>query len=237
MPAISFSRRQWLGVSALGGGCALAPSRGLAEGAAAHLPLRYTPPEGTDLSKAPGLRSKLLEGGEGHTRGFAVTLGKGDEIMSGMIAFARRERLQAAHFTAIDAIEHGLFGWFDERVKAFRNLPVDEQAEAVSLVGDIGLVNGASSVHVHAVFILADGTAVICRQLMFGRRSRFLKNWRWRPIFTCSSWRRGDDVGRKASDPCDCRGDAVADAKGSVPSLMTCSARSLALWSAEGVRK
>jgi predicted DNA-binding protein with PD1-like motif len=60
-------------------------------------------------------------------------------------------------------------------VKAFRNLPVDEQAEVVSLVGDIGLVNGASSVHVHAVFILADGTAVICRRLMFGRRSRFLR--------------------------------------------------------------
>ena len=52
-----------------------------------------------------------------------------------------------------------MFGWFDERVKAFRNLPVDEQAEVVSLVGDIGLVNGAPSVHVDAVFILADGTA------------------------------------------------------------------------------
>ena len=105
MPAISFSRRQWLGVSALGCGCALASSRGLAEGAASHVPLRYTPPEGvTDLSKALGLRSKLLEGGEGQTRSFAVTLCKGDEIMSGMTAFARRERLQAAHFTAIDAI-------------------------------------------------------------------------------------------------------------------------------------
>ena len=53
-PAISFFRRQWLGVSALGCGCALASSRSLAEGAAAHVPLRYTPSEGaTDLSKAP----------------------------------------------------------------------------------------------------------------------------------------------------------------------------------------
>lgn len=64
----------------------------------------------TDLSKAPGLRSKLMEGGEGHTRSYAITLGKGDEIMSGMTAFARSERLQAAHFTAIGAIERGLFG-------------------------------------------------------------------------------------------------------------------------------
>jgi len=94
MPAIPISRRRWLGVSALGCGCALASSVGSAEGAATHVPLGYTQPEGvTDLSKAPGLRSKLVEGGEGQTRSYAVTLGKGDEIMSGMTAFARRERL------------------------------------------------------------------------------------------------------------------------------------------------
>jgi uncharacterized protein len=161
MPAVPFSRRQWLGVSALGCGCALASSGGFAAGAAAApVPPGYTPPEGvTDLSKAPGLRGKLMEGGEGQTRSYAVTLGKGDEIMSGMTAFARRERLQAAHFTAIGAIERGLFGWFDKEVKAYRNLPVNDQAEVVSLVGDVGLVNGAPAVHIHAVVILADGTA------------------------------------------------------------------------------
>jgi uncharacterized protein len=36
---------------------------------------------------------------------------------------------------------------------------VNEQAEVASLVGDIGLVNGTPSVHVHAVVILADGAA------------------------------------------------------------------------------
>jgi uncharacterized protein len=161
MPAVPFSRRQWLGVSALGCGCALASSGGFAAGTAtAPVPPGYTPPEGvTDLSKAPGLRGKLMEGGEGQTRSYAVTLGKGDEIMSGMTAFARRERLQAAHFTAIGAIERGLFGWFDKEVKAYRNLPVNDQAEVVSLVGDVGLVNGAPAVHIHAVVILADGTA------------------------------------------------------------------------------
>ena len=160
MPAIPFSRRQWLGVSAFDCGCALASGAGFAEGAAARIPLGYTPPEGvTDLSKAPGLRSKLLEGGEGQTRSYAITLGKGDEIMSGMTAFARNERLQAAHFTAIGAIERGLFGWFDKEVKAFRNLPVNSPAEVVSLVGDVGLVNGAPAVHIHAVVILEDGVA------------------------------------------------------------------------------
>ena len=43
-----------------------------------------------------------------------MIFGEGDEIMSGMTAFAQRERLVAAHFTAIGAIESGLFGWFDK---------------------------------------------------------------------------------------------------------------------------
>ena len=91
---------------------------------------------------APGLRSKLIEGAKGQTRSYAVILGKGDEVMSGLTAFAQREQLAAAHFTGIGAIENGLFGWFDKQHNAYRNLPLNEQAEVASLVGDIGLVNG-----------------------------------------------------------------------------------------------
>jgi len=76
-----------------------------------------------------------------------------------MTAFAQRERLVAAPFTAIGAIESGLFGWFDKQYKAYRNLPVNEQAEVASLVGDIGLVNGKPAVHIHAVVVPSDGTA------------------------------------------------------------------------------
>ena len=56
MPAIPFSRRRWLGASAMGCGCMLASSVDLAEGAeASRIPPSYTPPEGvTDLSKASG---------------------------------------------------------------------------------------------------------------------------------------------------------------------------------------
>ena len=69
------------------------------------------------------------------------------------------ERRHAAHFTTIGAIESGLFGWFDRQHRAYRNLPLNDQAEVASLVGDIGLVNGAPSVHIHAVVIPEDGIA------------------------------------------------------------------------------
>jgi hypothetical protein len=124
------------------------------------VPPGYTPPGPVrDLSKAPGMESKLVGGVKGQGRTYAVILGKGDEIMSGMTAFAQREQVEAAHFSAIGAIEGGLFGWFDKERKAYRNLPVDDQAEVASLIGDIGLVDGKPAVHIHAVVILPDGTA------------------------------------------------------------------------------
>ena len=52
-----------------------------------------------------------------------------------------------------------MFGWFDRQHRAYRNLPLNDQAEVASLVGDIGLVNGAPSVHIHAVVIPEDGIA------------------------------------------------------------------------------
>jgi predicted DNA-binding protein with PD1-like motif len=154
------SRRQWLGFSALGCGCVLGSSAAFSEAASTLVPVGYTPPQPvTDLTKAPRLQAKLTGGAEGQVRSYAVIFGKGDEIMSGMTAFAQRERLVAAHFTAIGAIESGLFGWFDKQYKAYRNLPVNEQAEVASLVGDIGLVDGKPAVHIHAVVVPKDGIA------------------------------------------------------------------------------
>lgn len=152
------SRRQWLGFSALGCGCAIGATAAFA--APAPVPVGYTPPEPvTDLTEAPGLQARLIAGADPGLRSYAVIFGKGDEIMSGMTAFAQRERPVAANFTAIGAIESGLFGWFDEQYKAYRNLPVNEQAEVASLVGDIGLVNGKPAVHIHAVVVPRDGIA------------------------------------------------------------------------------
>lgn len=171
-----FSRRQWLGFPALGCGCVLGASAASAQAASTSVPPGYTPPQPvTDLTKAPGLRAKLIGGTEGQVRSYAVIFGKRDEIISGMTAFAQRERLVAAHFTAIGAIESGLFGWFDKQYKAYRNLPVNEQAEAASLVGDIGLVNGKPAVHIHAVVVPSNGTARggICCARPSGPRSKF----------------------------------------------------------------
>jgi hypothetical protein len=154
----SLSRRQWIrsGLSACGylaaGGFALAHAEQTAE------PKGYTLPKGvTDLHLAPGLKTRLVSEHPNGEKTYAVIFAKGDEIMSGLTEFAVNEKLVAGHFSAIGSLEHARFGWFDRARKAFRDIPINEQVEMVSLIGDVGLVNGSSAIHAHGAVAFPDG--------------------------------------------------------------------------------
>jgi predicted DNA-binding protein with PD1-like motif len=73
--------------------------------------------------------------------------------------FAREERLGASQFTAIGAIQDGVLGWFDRERKMYREIPINEQAEVLSLVGDVALADDTPIVHAHMTVGLADGSA------------------------------------------------------------------------------
>jgi len=154
----SLSRRQWIrsGLAACGylaaGGLALAPAE------EAPLPKGYTLPKGvTDLHRAPGLETRLVSEHPNGERTYAVIFAKGDEIMSGLTEFAVREKLVSGHFSAIGALEHARFGWFDSARKAYRDIPIDEQVEMISLIGDLGLANGSPAIHAHGAVAFPDG--------------------------------------------------------------------------------
>jgi len=49
------------------------------------------------------------------------------------------------------------FGWFDRARKAYRDIPINEQVELISLIGDVGLVNGAPQIHAHGAVGFPDG--------------------------------------------------------------------------------
>jgi predicted DNA-binding protein with PD1-like motif len=121
-------------------------------------PKDYTPPGPvTNLGRAPGLQTRLLAENPGGERTYAVIFAKGDEIMSGLTEFAVREKLVAAQFSAIGALESARFGWFDRAQKAYRDIPVDHQVELISLIGDVGLVNGVPAIHAHGAVGDPDG--------------------------------------------------------------------------------
>ena len=90
---------------------------------------------------------------------FALIFDKGDEVVKELTAFATRETVAAAHFTAIGAFSDVTLGYFDRERKDYTKIPVREQVEVLSLVGDIALQDGEPKLHAHVVVGKADGTA------------------------------------------------------------------------------
>ena len=105
------------------------------------------------------MKSKLID--KSTQRTFAVILDTGDEAMKSLQDFAVREGLTAAQFTAIGAFRSAVLGYFDWDEKDYRRIPVDEQVEVVSLIGDIAAgEDGKPALHAHVVLGRSDGTAL-----------------------------------------------------------------------------
>lgn len=92
---------------------------------------------------------------------WVVVLETGDEAMACLRQFAAAEGLDSASFTAIGAFERAALAYFDWERREYLPIPVDEQVEVASLVGDIVLgADGAPVVHAHAVLGRRDGSAL-----------------------------------------------------------------------------
>src|SRR5437868_12977240 len=85
-------------------------------------------PRGTRPGKglAPGM--KVTDLGKG-ARTFRINMAKGDEIMSGLTDFAEKYHIRNGHFTALGAINKGLFGWSDvERGLGQKKIELNQEA-------------------------------------------------------------------------------------------------------------
>ncbi|WP_447001876.1 PPC domain-containing DNA-binding protein [Saccharothrix isguenensis] len=93
------------------------------------------------------------------SRNYAVVLDSGDSAMEELLAFARESRLQAASFTAIGGFSECTLAFFDVESRQYLDIPVEEQAEVLSLIGDIVRTEDDDwQVHAHAVLGLRDGS-------------------------------------------------------------------------------
>ena len=92
-------------------------------------------------------------------RTFVMVLGTGDEAIRTLALFAAENRLKASHFSAIGAFERAVVAYFDWDSKAYRNIPIDEQVEVLSMTGDITLEDRRPKVHAHVVLGKSDATA------------------------------------------------------------------------------
>ena len=88
---------------------------------------------------------------------WALIFDKGDEPVAGLTAFAKAEKLGGAHFTAIGAFSDVTLGYFDRAARDYKKIPLREQVEVLSVIGDVALDRGEPKVHAHVVVGLPDG--------------------------------------------------------------------------------
>jgi predicted DNA-binding protein with PD1-like motif len=104
------------------------------------------------------MRWKLLDAGPPAT--YAVVLAKGDEAMRELGRIVREQRIEAASITAIGAFERAVLGYFDWETKEYQRIPVGEQVEVLSLLGDVAVADKGPTLHLHAVLGRRDGSTV-----------------------------------------------------------------------------
>lgn len=103
------------------------------------------------------MRGKLV--GEDGGKIYVVIFETGDEVVSGLCAFAREHQLADAHITAIGAFQRVTVGYFDWQSKRYEHIPIVQQVEVLSLIGDIALKDGEPALHAHVVVGKRDGSA------------------------------------------------------------------------------
>jgi hypothetical protein len=105
------------------------------------------------------MKSKLVKDGEQRT--FVLVFDSDDEALGGLSRFADEHGLAAAQITGIGAFQSATLGYFDWQLKDYERIPVEQQVEVLSLLGDVALgPDGKPTVHVHSVLGRRDGSTI-----------------------------------------------------------------------------
>jgi predicted DNA-binding protein with PD1-like motif len=105
------------------------------------------------------MRTQLLTEHAG-LRTFALVFDAGDDVMPLLLEAARELGLTAAAFTGIGAFRETTLGYFELERRDYLRIPIREQVELLSLVGNVALADGEPKIHAHVVVGRRDGTAL-----------------------------------------------------------------------------
>ena len=95
----------------------------------------------------------------GGQKTYALIFYTDEEVVAGLTDFAKENYLNAASLTALGAFSGATLGYYDMERKEYEEIPVQEQVEVLSFVGDIALKeDGEPQVHAHVVLGRSDGT-------------------------------------------------------------------------------
>lgn len=104
------------------------------------------------------MKEKILTSAGGE-RTYILVLDGGDEAFTSIVAFAQKNEISAASVTAIGAFREATVAFFEFETKTYREIPVAEQSEVLSMIGDIAVDDAdKASLHLHVVLGLSDGS-------------------------------------------------------------------------------
>ncbi|HWF43012.1 MAG TPA: PPC domain-containing DNA-binding protein [Candidatus Kapabacteria bacterium] len=97
-------------------------------------------------------------------RRYILIMDKHDEVISELQKFAETLRtksgIPACSFTAIGGFEQATLAYFDRNRMVYDPIPVGEQVEVLSLIGNITESESKPKVHTHAILGKRDGSAI-----------------------------------------------------------------------------
>lgn len=96
----------------------------------------------------------------GNQRVLVVVADKGDDPVEAITDAVSRYGVRAAQVTGVGGFRTARLGYFDRDRRAYEPIPVDEQVEVLSLLGDVATEDGKPVVHVHVVLGRRNGSTV-----------------------------------------------------------------------------
>ena len=111
------------------------------------------------LGASPGVSVREFAPGAGKT--WKVSFKAGDDVMGGMARFAAAHPMQQAQLAGVGGTIKATLAWYDPRVKAFKQIAVNEKCEISGVTGTITTdAQGKPNVHLHLVLTRQDGSTV-----------------------------------------------------------------------------
>jgi predicted DNA-binding protein with PD1-like motif len=104
------------------------------------------------------VKSQRLDG-SGGTRTFVLVFKTGEQVTAPLLEFARAQDIDAASLTGIGAFERVTLGYFEIQKRDYERIPIDEQVEVVSLLGNVARGDDGPKLHAHVVVGRKDGSA------------------------------------------------------------------------------
>jgi predicted DNA-binding protein with PD1-like motif len=92
---------------------------------------------------------------------YLLVFDRGDEVIERLTAFARDANILFASFHALGAFERATFAFWNWDTRRYEDIPIGEQVEVVSLVGNVARdEKGKHRVHAHVSLGKRDGSLI-----------------------------------------------------------------------------